>query len=70
MKWSWALWARQIENEMGWRQNGRLSLVFFSFLILAVEMGWMGHYMASHLMLHLFFLFLFLFQPYILIYIL
>jgi hypothetical protein len=37
----------------------------FSFLILAVEMGWMGHYMASHLMLHLFFLFLFHIQPYV-----
>jgi hypothetical protein len=37
----------------------------FSFLILAVEMGWMGHYMASHLMLHHFFLFLFHIQPYV-----
>jgi hypothetical protein len=31
-------------------------------------MGWMGHYMASHLMLHLFFSFSF--KPYIVVYIL
>jgi hypothetical protein len=38
---------------------------FFSFLNLVVEMGWMGHYMTSHHMLHL--IFIFHFQPYILI---
>jgi hypothetical protein len=33
----------------------------FYFLIFAVEMGWMGHYTASHLMFHLFFFFSFSF---------
>jgi hypothetical protein len=50
LKRIWAGWASK------WHSH--LLLFFpFSFLILAVEMGWMGHYMAAHLMLHLFFLF-------------